>query len=310
MLRTLSAAVCGTLFLFLPLGASAEEPLFGFVSTTDLLPHGKYEAAQWLTWSDGKPVGQFDLLEGRSEFEYGLSDRLQIAAYLNYDWARAYHDNVITGATLSPATFASVYVGPNEHLNSRRFASGSLEGIYRVLSPYIDPFGLALYLRPSIGPQSREAEARLILQKNFVDDRFVVALNLDDTTAWYDVPRGPGAAGTGVPRAWDTAGTMTFALASSYRFASGWFAGLELLNERDYSGVNPFRVGASADSAYYLGPTLHYANEHMFATLTYLTQLPLASDYANLHPNFVVDGREYSADNTRLRLRLKFGWYF
>ena len=75
--------------LLLGCEAKAEEPLFGFVYTTDLLPQGKVELAQWLTWRSGKPVGQFDVLEGRTEFEYGLSDRLQIAGYLELLSGRA-----------------------------------------------------------------------------------------------------------------------------------------------------------------------------------------------------------------------------
>lgn len=309
MFRKFAGAVFVTLLL-VPFCATAEEPLFGFVSTTDLLPQGKFEGAQWLSWRDGKTVGQFDVVEGRTEFEYGLSNRLQVAAYLNYEWADAYHDNVITGETLPPAALANLNVGPDDRLNTTRFTAASLEGIYRVLSPYIDPIGLALYLRPSIGPQFREVEARLILQKNFIDDRFVLALNIDDTVDWHDVPTDFASDGAVLDRKWDDESALAFGLASSYRFGTGWSAGVELQNERGYAGEDPFSTGIRTSVAYYLGPTLHYANEHIFATLTYLTQLPFASDYANSHPDFIVDGRNYSAGNERLRLRLKFGWYF
>jgi hypothetical protein len=310
MLRKLTDTLCVALLLLMSFRAMAEEPLFGWVYTTDLLPDGKYEAAQWLTERDGKPVGQYDVVEGRTEFEYGLSDRLQVAAYLNYEWADAYHDNAITGATLPPATLANLNVGPNQRLDTTRLTAVSLEGIYRVLSPYLDPIGLALYLRPSVGPQFREVEARVILQKNFIDDRFVVAFNIGDTADWRDIPNGPSGDGTGFNRTWDDDSTFAFGLASSYRFATGWSAGVELQNERGYAAENPFDAAQRTSVAYYLGPTLHYANGHMFATLNYLTQLALASDYAHTNPDFDVDGRNYAAGNERFRLRLKFGWYF
>ena len=67
---------------------------------------------------------------------------------------------------------------PDDHLNESKYVGVSLEGIYRVLSPYIHPIGLALYLEPTVGPGLRELESRLILQKNFLDDTLVIAVNL------------------------------------------------------------------------------------------------------------------------------------
>jgi hypothetical protein len=83
-----------------------------------------------------------------------------------------------------------------------------------------------------------------------------------------------------------------------------------LQNERGFEGIAPFSASARTDVAYYLGPSLHYANQHLFVTATYLEQLPLASDYAHTSPDFVVDGRTYAANFERRRVRLKFGWYF
>jgi hypothetical protein len=289
----------------------ADEPLFGYVYTTDLLPKGKLELAQWATWRTGKPVGQFDVIEGRSEFEYGVSDRLQVSTYLNYEWARAYHDNVIDGTTLAPSTLANLNVGPDDRLNTVRFTGISVEGIYRFWSPYTDPVGIAVYLRPSVGPQLREIESRLIVQKNFRDDRLVVAFNFALAEDWQLVPSKPGRPDSdGFDRPWTQSSGINLGLASSYRFASNWSAGLELQNERGFSDADPFAGGARTNSGYYLGPSIHYADEHRFVTATYLEQLPLGSDYAHADPDFVVAGRNYASGFERRRVRLKFGWYF
>ncbi len=64
----------------------ADEPLFGYTYTTDLLPKDKIEITQWGTWRAHKAVGEYDVLEGRTEVEYGFSDRLQVAGYINYEW--------------------------------------------------------------------------------------------------------------------------------------------------------------------------------------------------------------------------------
>ncbi len=292
------------------LSAFADEPLFGYVYTTDLLPQGKFELAQWATWRTGKSAGQFDVLEGRTEFEFGASDHFQVSAYLNYEWARAARDNAIDGSTLAPATLANLEVGPADRLNTTRFTGVSVEGIYRLCSPYTHPVGIALYARPTVGAGLRELESRLIVQKNFLDDRMALAFNLTMTDDWRDVPK-PGADGAApLERRWAKSSGINLGLAGTYRFAAGWSAGLELQNERGYAGSVPFGASSRTDVAYYLGPSLHYANEHLFVTATYLEQLPLASDYAHTSPDFVVGGRTYAANFERRRVRLKFGWYF
>jgi hypothetical protein len=289
---------------FISARARADEPLFGYVYTTDLLPRDKYEVAQWATWRAGKPVGESDALEGRTELEYGLSDRLQVSAYVNYEWARAYHDNVINGTTLAPTPLATQYVAPDERFNTTRFTGVSLEAIFRILSPYTDPIGLAVYCRPTVGPSFREIESRLIVQRNFRDDRLVLALNIGVIDDRENIAEEINE------HSWHDTSSLNLGLAGSYRFATSLSAGLELQNERAFSAFSPFGSGARTNVAYYLGPSIHYANEHLFATITYLSQLPLASDYAHTNADFVVDGRNYSGNAERYRVRVKFGWFF
>jgi hypothetical protein len=315
MSHSVPRALAPALMLMAMLGAppaKAEEPVNGFVYTTDLLPQGKFEFDQWLTWRAHMPTGEFDVLEGRSEFEYGVSDRFQFSGYINYEWARAYHNNVIDGATLPPETLANLVVGPNERLNTTRFTGVSLEGIYRILSPYIDPVGLAVYVLPTVGPANRSLQTRLILQKNFFDDRLITAFNATVTEQWIDVPVDAGAASDNgrYPRYWDKGEDVNFGLSASYRFASSLSAGLEWQNEHTFAGLNPFDSRRRADVGNYFGPTIHYGGEHFFATLSYLAQMPWARDYVDPAPGFVVDGRNYSDDFERFQVRLKFGWYF
>ncbi len=291
--------------------AHADEPLFGYVFTTDLLPQGKYEIAQWATWRAGKPVGQFEVLEGRTELEYGVTDRFQAAVYFNYEWAHADRDNVIDGSTLGPSPLGGIASGSTARLSTSRFTGVSLEGIYRVLSPYTDPVGLAVYVRPTIGPSLRELETRLILQKNFLDDRWVVALNVgivDDSQYLANVAGRQGF--DAYEHAWTDTSSLNTGLATTFRFARNWSAGLELQNERAFSAITPFGSGSRTSVTYYAGPSIHYAGKHMFVTATYLDQLPFASDFSHTHPDFDVGGRNYGTAAERYRVRLKFGWYF
>jgi len=292
--------------------ARADEPLFGYVFATDLLPQGAGEIEQWLTWREGKAVGKFGLLEGSSELQYGLTDNVQIAGYINYAWAEAHNDNVIDHTTLLPGAFASSAIGPNENFNQTKLTGASGEIIYRMLSPYLDSLGLAVYLKPTVGPGLRELNSRLILQKNFMDDRLVLAFNLIAVQQTRLLPANPAApAGSDQAREqWEDGNAVQLGIAGSYRFIANWSAALELLNEREWAGLSPFSSRRRTNSGYYLGPSIHYADEHFFGTLTFLGQLPWASDFAHAEPDFVVGGRSYARNFERFRLRLKFGYYF
>ncbi|WP_230677086.1 glutathione S-transferase C-terminal domain-containing protein [Ralstonia solanacearum] len=140
--------------------AHAEESQFAYVYTTDLLPKGAKEIEQWMTWRHQKIGGYYDQVEGRTEVEYGLTDRLQVALYGNYAWARAYHNGPY-GATTPPEQFADKDVDPDARWSDKRFVGVSAEAIYRVLSPYTDGVGLAFYVEPTIGPQFKELETKV-----------------------------------------------------------------------------------------------------------------------------------------------------
>src|SRR5260221_5496809 len=169
----------GALFLVVALcvaaSATAGESPFGYVYTTDTHPKGKREFEQWLTQRYGQSQGDFDLWQLRSEFEYGVTDRLQTALYLNHGSVNAFHTR--PDGTTGPGAFVPDDVDPDARYQKRFFESISNEWIYRVLSPYKDPIGLALYIEPSWGPDKRELEGKLILQKNFLEDRLMWALN-------------------------------------------------------------------------------------------------------------------------------------
>ena len=289
-----------------PVKARAGESVFGFLVTTDLLPKGGMEIEQWLTWRRQKAGGKFDLIQGRTAFEYGVTDDFQAAIYANYAWSRAYH-NGVDGATAPPENFADARVGPNSHWHSGRFVGVSLEGIYRILSPYIHPFGLAYYFEPTGGKGLFEVENRIIVQKNFFDDRLIVATNVSMNLEGRRLPGDPEETGYASRYHWDHETDFNIALGASYRFIPNWSTGFEFINEREYSN---FGLSSSRRNnvAYYLGPVLHWGGERFFATATFLTQLPWAQDFANPPPGFIRGGRTYADDFEKYRLRLKVGF--
>lgn len=119
--------------------AAADEPMFGQVNTTDLLPRSKAQVEQWATWRDGRAVL-------RSEADYGVRDDLQVSAYLN-------------------ATRA-------------RFEGVTAEAIWRLTSPYLSPLGTALLADATVSRHGRAVGVKAIAQKNFRDDTVILAANL------------------------------------------------------------------------------------------------------------------------------------
>src|SRR6185437_2363651 len=127
--------------------AHADERLFGYVFTTDTMPHGKLEQQNWLTARLGKSRGDYQLYQLMNGVDYGITDALQGALYLNSHLVTADRDS-IAGRTSGPFV-------PHDVDPSRRYTSAALDGVtlsakYRLSSPYIENYGLALAFEPQL----------------------------------------------------------------------------------------------------------------------------------------------------------------
>ena len=291
--------------------ARADEPLFGYVNTTDTLPRGRREAELWSTNREGRSQGDFHLWQGRAELSYGVTDSFQLSGYVNFAWADVYRDTP-SGETVPPEAFAEYPAAPGGRFRRWRSEGVSLEGVWRIRSPYTQGLGVALYVEPTIAPNTRELETRLILQKNFKDDRLVVAANATIGYEWRRLPGDPDAdpASPDFVRHWDHETDLNLSLGASWRFRPNWAVGVEFLNERELAGISPFEKTTRTNVAWDIGPNIHYGGRRFFATATFLAQLPWAQDHANPAPGAVVDGISNADDFETYRLRLKLGTYF
>lgn len=291
-----------TFFAAASTSVHAEESQFGYVYTTDLLPKGAREVEQWATWRHQKVDGYFDQVDGRTEIEYGLTDRLQVAVYANYTWTRAYH-NGPDAQTTPPEPFSYDQPGPDDHYKTARFVGFSGEAIYRLLSPYTDGVGLAVYLEPTLGPSFRELESKIIVQKNFLDDRLILAGNLTYAPEQRYLPN----ADNPDSKSWQEETDVNYNIAASFRFMPNWSAGAEFLNEREY---NSYHFSNESNCAYFFGPSVHFGGKDFFVTATLLEQLPWAQTHSDTVTDAIVGGRTYDNDFEKYRLRVKFGMYF
>ncbi len=280
----------------LALPATAGDSPFGYVYTTDTHPKGEREVEQWITQRRGQSQGDFDLWQGRSELEYGVTDRLQTSLYLNYGSVDAFHNR--PDGTTGPGAFVPDDVDPDARYEKRFFESVSNEWIYRVLSPYKDFVGLALYIEPSWGPDKRELEGKLILQKNFLEDQLVWAANF---SAAAESERFHGD--------WEEEGEVEFTTGLAYRFAPRWHAGAEYRQHRGYDGRG-FSSAKRAYAASFFGPSIHYAREGWWFTATFLKQLANAKAYTDVAREDIIGGRLYGEHHERQELRLRIGMNF
>ena len=288
--------------------AHADEPLFGYVYTTDLLPKGKSEIEQWATDRKDQANGSFNDFNFSTEYEYGLTDNLQLGTYVNYTYLEA-NGNSVRG--LTEGIDLSHKHDPAQPFTGAHVDGISTELIWRVLSPYKDSIGLAFYIEPEYGPRERGIEFRVIAQKNFMDDRLVLAGNF-----WVEPEkeRSSNLVDPDNPRdrpdgSFSKATYAEIDLGASYRFASNWSAGLEIRDHNEFDGYT-LAHGRQDHMAFFAGPNVHYAGRRWFATLSVLRQIH-AITYSQEQANQLDDGLLYGDEHTRWDgIRLKVGYDF
>jgi hypothetical protein len=237
--------------------ATAGETMFGYLYTTDTIPQGKWEYEQVQTLRTGKARGSYTAIDLRNEFEYGVTDKFQTAFYLNSSYLKSTNQ-------YDPEM-------PSDDLpdhNEFDVDGMSVEFIYRLLSPYTDPIGLALYVEPEIAIRDhmmgddhieRSVEMRVILQSNFLDDQLITAFNFMVEPEWEKVD------GLVKKELW-----AELTLGASYRIASKWYLGLEGRNHMEFIDMN---LADQEHSAYFLGPNVHYGDQKWWIQFTVLPQI-------------------------------------
>lgn len=280
-MRILSPAVVTAATVLLWTGsmaprAMADDKPFVTLDTTDIEPEHGNELEQNLTWASGKTGQAFNSIEGETEFEYGLSDEVQLAAAAEYDWTRE-RDHLLPA---SPA------------VDGVAFDAIRGELIYQAMNVYFDPVGLGLLVSPRVGRNFRNVEAKLLLQKNFFNDRLRTAFNIG------------GEFGTErADRAWGDVSALTFDAGVAYNITWEWSAALEFNAEHDFDGLLLNGRAIPTSSSFYIGPTIQYVTLPWKFTLGVQAQLPWASD-ATHTPGALEHGFLSDAERFRVMFRI------
>jgi hypothetical protein len=303
--RALAAPIAALAIAMLAAPSQAGEPLFGYLYTTDTLPKGKVEVEQWITDREGQAHGHYHGVESRTEVEIGLRDNLQLALYKNLSYVDA-HSNSVAGYTEGldlPADHDGLTPYRGWHSDGV-----SAELVWRVMSPYKHALGVALYVEQTVGPKESGLELRAIVQKNFLQDRLVLAAN-----AWVEFDKEKGsnlgnvASGALPDFSRHKATYIEGDLGISYRFRRNWTAGFEFRNHNEFSG---WGIVEQQHTAFFLGPNIHYAGERWFFTLAALRQLA-ATGFTDDQRAQIARGKLYGDEHTNWDgIRLIFGRTF
>ena len=240
-----SSFLCG--LTFLPLAASACDNPFGYSYLTETVAAGKVEFVQWATGRFGRDIGSgydgryrgFDL---RSELEFGLSEREQLSAYVNYRY---------------------LDTSAREGL---RFDGMQLAYMRMLAHPDQESWGRAIYLEPGYSQSSSKAgglrdqwslEAKYLLQHNFGESQEgIYAANLV-----AKVER--------VPASDDDTLSLKLTQGLAWEVALGWQVGAEAVLGAEWAEGTDFRHFTA-----FVGPCARYQSEDgLFATLTVLAQV-------------------------------------
>ena len=291
--------------LLIPWEASSHESIFAWTYTTDLLPKGKMEVEHWMTTRLQKEHGAYQAIDFREELEYGLTDNLQVSLYLNHHYVKAKNSfpqedpgnpgHRLAGSYETKGEDVHSEHNPSESFQTYHFESVSTEFIYRLLSPYKDPMGLALYFEPTIGDQEYEFEWKILLQKNWLDDQLVWAFNLNYELEFEEEDND-----------FERDGMLEWFTGLSYRFRPNWSAGIELWNHHEFADASDHE-----HSAWFVGPTLHYGAKTWWATLGFLHQLPVGQAFNDDQKEFAEHkGYIFGEEHEKYYIRVKVGFNF
>ena len=268
----------------------AAGPDFGYVYTAETEEAGETEAELWVTDRRGKGEGHYDAQDYRLEVERGITDRLQVAGYLNF---ASHHVRRLDGE------FERV---------DRAFAFQGLsaEFKYQLLDPRTKPVGLAFYVEPGWSRISRvkgekvrefELEFKAILQKNFLDNRLVWATNLTVEPEWEREHEeiAPGVA----ERHTEKELALEASSGLSFRLAPKWWVGAE---GRYHSVYPDWTHGLRRENyAVYAGPTIRYDGGEWAVTATWLPQL-----FGSPSPNGSLEFDDHEKRELRLKISHEF----
>jgi len=258
--------------------AHADEDVLGYAYGSETLPKGHSEVVQWITARTDKGAGRYRATDFYTEFEHGVTDRLQTSLYLTAE------------------RFAIHGVSGLDDRQTARFSGIRFSVEYALRNPDRDGYGLSLYLEPEYaalddvsGARRDEfgLEGKVIFQKEWLDGALLYLANLvvepEQAREAGETARELGA---------------EFSHGLSRRITPQWYVGIE---NRWRSEFEPWQLAHATAYAGYLGPALHFESGRWWITLAWsrqVTDWPATSHGLSLG--------EYEKNDFRLKTGVEF----
>lgn len=280
------------------------------------MPQGTAQIYQWFTERSANiPPGSYSAQDHTTELEYGLTDNLQASLYVNYSGhqIRGYAD----GDSDKAAEDAKVDSFGRDRKDYLRFSGFNMALKYNILSPYKGSgWGLALYVEPGYSSRSRisgerqeqySLENRIILHKNFLEDRLVWNVNFGTEFEKAQLSETGNGMQTGQ---WDDDEfRWTINSGLSYLVKPNWYAGIESRYIFECDNTNPQKKFAQFDNynncperrILFFGPSVHYTTHKWWITATWLPQI---------YGRPATNGNLYLIERQRNEYRIKIAYNF
>lgn len=243
----------------------ADDDAFVEVDPTTVLGKGELLLQQWFGWTHSHSAESFNGLQGVTELDYGLTDRLQLAFSVEYDWERSRRAPSAAEITDYPA-----------------FAA---EMVYAVIPARDGRFGLSFAFDPYVTRDDRGFEVRALMQRSVFGLQNVLNIGFDN-----DWSHGSGR--------WTESSGISVNYGVAFPLTAHWTVSLEMNNERGFDGLFPSGGVRQSTDTYFAGPTIQYDCAFAVVTVGAQAQLPVAASETDDH-GFTPD-----AERLRVLLRI------
>jgi len=236
--------------------------------TTDpacVLGRGEKTIQQWIVIGHGHSDESYNSLSSQTEFDYGVTDRLQASLILLYDWSRSH----VPGSSTTTSSLVGLHG----------------EAVWSIAKTDEAPLGIALAVDPAFNPSSRAIAIRLLFTKYMA--RFENVLDINFENNWDKDEFGH----------WQPSSAITFNYGLAHALDHGWTIGIELGNEVAFSSLLTQAELNSLASSIYAGPTVQYEGSIATISVGLQAQLPFSSGSNTKNG--------YQTDAERLRLALR-----
>lgn len=246
--------------------ASADDGAFLGTDPASVMAEGDKAVQQWISFGHGHAGESFSALQTQTEFDYGVSDRLQLSLSLIYDWSR-------TRPPEGPADSSSL-IGVQG------------EAVWSVMATETNSIGVAIAVDPSYSPSSRGIAFRLLLTKYF--SRFENVLNINFENNWEKDPAGH----------FQSSSAIIFNYGLAHPLGKHWVIALEFGNEFAFESALTKANPDKTASSFFAGPTVQYDFGTGSISFGAQTQLPFSTGATAVHG--------YTADTERWRLGFRY----